>query len=60
MEELKTTWRKASHSGNDGGHCVELANLGEAIGIRDSKDPGGPKLLVVRDDFARLVRALKR
>ncbi|TDC97252.1 DUF397 domain-containing protein [Actinomadura sp. 7K507] len=59
MEELKTTWRKASHSGNDGGHCVELADLGDAVGIRDSKNPNGPKLLLPRDDFAALVASLK-
>ena len=59
MEELKTTWRKASHSGNDGGHCVELADLGEVVGLRDSKDPDGPKLLVPRAEFSALVTALK-
>lgn len=60
MEELKTTWRKASHSGNDGGHCVELADLGEVVGLRDSKDPDGPKLVMRRAEFSALLTSLKR
>lgn len=59
MDELKATWRKSSHSGNDGGDCVELADLGDTVGIRDSKNPNGPKLLVTRDELTTLVAALK-
>ncbi|GLZ07770.1 hypothetical protein Acsp03_52360 [Actinomadura sp. NBRC 104412] len=45
-----TVWRKSSYSGTTGGSdCVELARLGEAVGIRDSKDPHGPKLVVSRE-----------
>ncbi|TDC98465.1 DUF397 domain-containing protein [Actinomadura sp. 7K507] len=40
--------------------CVELAQLPRAIGVRDSKDPDGPKLVVARDTFAVLVAELKR
>jgi hypothetical protein len=33
-------WRKSSHSGNNGGDCVEVAgNLRDAVAVRDSKDP---------------------
>lgn len=35
-------WKKSSFTGNE--NCVELAHLGAAIAVRDSKDPGGPKL----------------
>ena len=40
-------WRKSSHSGgaNDA-TCVELAKLPAGIGIRDSKDPAGPFLVI--------------
>ncbi|MDL4773273.1 MULTISPECIES: DUF397 domain-containing protein [Thermomonosporaceae] len=42
------------------GDCVEVASLqGPVIALRDSKDPGGPKLLVPRDDFRRFAQALK-
>lgn len=36
-------WRKSSHSG-DQGACVEMATAGEAVAVRDSKDPTGPVL----------------
>lgn len=36
------TFRKGNGSGLDG--CIELARVGEVIGIRDSKNPGGPVL----------------
>ncbi|MGP4022989.1 DUF397 domain-containing protein [Actinomadura sp. 3N407] len=56
----RPTWRKSSYSGGDGGHCVELARLSGGIGVRDSKDPDGPKLVMGRPEFAALVAALKR
>lgn len=31
-------WRKSSHSGGNGGQCVELKNTLD--GVRDSKNPG--------------------
>ena len=60
MEDLKIRWRKSSHSGGNGGECVEVADIADAIGIRDSKDPDGPRLLVGRREFAALVASLKR
>ncbi|WP_083733536.1 DUF397 domain-containing protein [Actinomadura sp. CNU-125] len=40
------SWRKSSHSGPNGGNCVELASLPDGVGVRDSKDPDGPVLLL--------------
>ncbi|MEU6750676.1 DUF397 domain-containing protein [Spirillospora sp. NPDC046719] len=52
MDLTNLTWRKASRSGENGGDCVELADaagaVAEAVAVRDSKDPGGPVLLVTR------------
>lgn len=39
-------WTKSSYSTNDGPECVEVAAADEAIWIRDSKDPQGPRLAV--------------
>ncbi len=45
MDINNVTWRKASHSGGNGGACIEVASTGKAhVAIRDSKDPKGPKL----------------
>jgi hypothetical protein len=39
-----TEWRKSSRSNSSGDECVEVAGLGENIGVRDSKNPHGPTL----------------
>ncbi|MFD0905863.1 DUF397 domain-containing protein [Actinomadura sediminis] len=46
MDMSGVTWRKSSYSGPNGGNCVELAALPGAVGVRDSKDPDGPVLLL--------------
>ncbi|MEW2353601.1 DUF397 domain-containing protein [Spirillospora sp. NPDC029432] len=46
MDLSDATWRKASRSGENGGNCVELAGACGVVGVRDSKDPEGPVLLV--------------
>lgn len=42
-------WKKSSFSGAE--NCVELAHLGSAIAVRDSKNPGGPVLMVATTDM---------
>ncbi len=40
------TWKKSSHSGNNGGECVEVAaNIPGVVAVRDSKNPTGPALI---------------
>ncbi len=53
------TWRKSSRSTGQGGQCVEVADLSPAVGIRDSKNPDGPKLFVSRPAFHSLVTRIK-
>ena len=46
MDLSHAEWRKARRSSSNGGACVEVArNLPLIVAIRDSKDPGGPKLV---------------
>ncbi|MFF5174035.1 DUF397 domain-containing protein [Micromonospora sp. NPDC000089] len=56
-------WRTSSRS-NDQGLCVEVAdNLVPArgvVGIRDSKAPGGPALVVGPPGWAAFVSAVRR
>ncbi|CND73161.1 Domain of uncharacterised function (DUF397) [Mycobacterium tuberculosis] len=50
MDLKSAAWRKSSHSGSNGGDCVELADVAGAsvVAVRDSKDPDGPVLLLTR------------
>lgn len=49
-------WVKSSHSGPNGGDCVEVAAGAEAVYVRDSKTAGdGPVLRIGRDGWAAFV-----
>ncbi|MFD8913439.1 DUF397 domain-containing protein [Streptomyces sp. NPDC059575] len=45
-EPSTTVWFKSSHSGTEGGQCVEVAHGTTAVRIRDSKTATGPVLTV--------------
>lgn len=53
------TWRKSSHSSGNG-ECVEVANLGASIGVRDSKDQQGPALLFPPSAWQTFSRRIKQ
>jgi len=53
-------WRKSSRSNTSGGNCVEVADLAGNIGVRDSKDPHGPALVLSAGEFAKAVHRIKR
>jgi hypothetical protein len=49
-------WRKSSYSSSTGQNCVEVAiNLPDIIAVRDSKDPGGPTLLMSATAWRRFI-----
>lgn len=58
MEQL-ITWRKSRRSEEHGDACVEVAGLAGGVGVRDSKDPDGPKFVLSHADYRALVNALK-
>ncbi|WP_405139283.1 DUF397 domain-containing protein [Nocardia sp. NBC_01388] len=39
-----TQWFKSSYSG-DKADCIEVAFVGDLVGVRDSKDMAGPSLI---------------
>ncbi|MTE12607.1 DUF397 domain-containing protein [Nocardia aurantiaca] len=53
------TWFKSSHS-SGGQECVEVAWLDAgAVGVRDSKNPTGPALIVTAGEWAAFTAGVK-
>ncbi|MFE9939806.1 DUF397 domain-containing protein [Streptomyces hirsutus] len=50
------TWLKSSHSGAEGGDCVEVTATADAVLIRDSKQPAAARLAVGADAWSGFVR----
>jgi hypothetical protein len=54
-------WFKSSFSGDSNGGCLEVAtNLPGVVGVRDSKNPDGPRLALSPAAFRVCLRALGR
>lgn len=61
MNLASAEWRTSSHSGGNGGNCVEVArNLPGAVAVRDSKDRGGPVLVFPASTWRAFIRAAAR
>ncbi|MEU6471990.1 DUF397 domain-containing protein [Streptomyces massasporeus] len=53
---MEMQWRKSSYSSDQGGQCLEVAELPEAtVAIRDSKTPAGPVLTLDPAAFTTFV-----
>ncbi|MFI1354792.1 DUF397 domain-containing protein [Streptomyces sp. NPDC020898] len=60
---MNEPWFKSSYSSDAGGNCVEVANLSSAyarIGVRDSKSPESPALLLPPEAFSALLDHVRR
>jgi len=58
MDLTGAEWRKGRYSRSNGGNCVEVArNLPGIVAVRNSKDPGGPKLAFTLDEWDAFVGA---
>ena len=60
-EELRAAhWRKSSRSNGTGGNnCVEMAQLTDAVAVRDSKDRSGPTLLFTPAEWSAFVAGVR-
>ncbi|WP_106397565.1 DUF397 domain-containing protein [Actinocorallia populi] len=52
-------WRKSSHSGHQGGECVEVAEISGRIAVRDSKNPARRVHLFDKAAFRAFTRSLR-
>jgi hypothetical protein len=48
------TWRKSAKT-QANGQCVEVARVGDVIGVRDSKNPSGPVLAFTVAEFEAFI-----
>lgn len=53
----ETIWRVASRC--EGGHCVEVAVLGESVLVRSSADPAGNPITFSRDEWREFAAEVK-
>jgi len=58
LDLTRAQWKRSSYSGNSG-NCVEVAQFGQAIAIRDSKEPEGAALVVAPDEWTSFCTGIK-
>ncbi|WP_078966439.1 DUF397 domain-containing protein [Streptomyces sp. WM6378] len=60
VEVADGSWRKSSYSNDEGGDCLEVADgFGTVVPVRDSKNPGGPVLVVGVAAWTQFVSTVK-
>lgn len=52
-------WKKASRSSGGSSNCVELADLGQGLAVRDSKAPSAGALVVGARGRAAFIESVK-
>ena len=54
----RITWRK-SHRSNNGGNCVEVAQITDTVAIRDSKAPDAGHVTLSRQAWATFINGAR-
>lgn len=54
----RTHWRTSTYSGGNG-DCVEVASLGHAVAVRDSKHPADPSMLVSPNGWRSFIHEVR-
>lgn len=60
MESTPSNWRKSTYSGNQGGHCVEVADTDTRVYVRDTQNRSLGQLSFPAADWRALLTALRR
>jgi hypothetical protein len=55
----RATWRKSTRSNGAGGNCVEIADVGVGIGVRDSKASEAGHITFAREAWAAFMTCAK-
>jgi hypothetical protein len=55
---MESVWRKSSHSGDNGGECVEVAATG-AVLVRDTTDRNGTVLTFTGEAWRAFTETIK-
>ncbi|MGW1467577.1 DUF397 domain-containing protein [Streptomyces sp. NPDC002308] len=58
--DAELRWFKSSHSGAEGGNCLEVATSPGTVHVRDSKQHTGPVLTLAPDAWTAFVAATAR
>jgi hypothetical protein len=56
---MENNWRKSSHSGSNGGECVEVASAAGSVLVRDTTDLSGPVLAFTVDAWRAFVSTVE-
>jgi hypothetical protein len=59
VDVSQAAWRKSSQSGPHCDNCVEVAFVGDAILLRDSKNQQGPVLVFTQGEWDAFVGGAK-
>lgn len=60
MEQVTSSpWRKSTHSGTNGGQCIEVAADRHAVSVRDSADRNGLALSIAAISWAKFMSTFK-
>jgi hypothetical protein len=60
MERIDSLrWRKSSFSGNGGANCVDVADDGEKIYVRNSNKPGGATVAFTPSEWRAFISGAK-
>lgn len=58
MDLSRAVWRKSTRSDSNG-QCVQWADLGDGVAVRDSKHPEGPVLVFTPGEWHAFVEGAK-